>query len=136
MLCLCSDLLNYIKSFLSYKERIHFITTCKLTSYLKIDSFLSYTIYKIGYPKRNDVSYIFFYNPYVFINQIQHATHCSNFLGHNYINIIIYDSPITYYNIRIMKTYTEGKTIQDYLKEYKSKQYFINKITKYIDSGL
>jgi hypothetical protein len=136
MLCLYRDLLDYIKSFLSYKERIHFITTCKVTSCLKIDSFLSYTIYKIGYPKRNDVSYIFFYNPYFFINQIQHATHCSNFLGHNYINIIIYDSPITYYNIRIMKTYTEGKTIQDYLKEYQSKQYFINKITKYIDIGL
>ncbi len=136
MLCLCQDLLDFIKSFLSYKERIHFITTCKVISRLKIDSFLSYTIYKIGYPKRNDVSYIFFYNPYFLINQIQHAMHCSNFLGNNYINIIIYDSPITFYNIRIMKTYVEGKTIQDYLKEYQSKQYFINKITKYIDSGL
>jgi len=135
MLYLHNDLLEYIKSFLSYKERIHFITICKNTSSLKIDSFLSYHIYKIGWPKRDDISYIFFYNPFYFINHIQHATHCYNFIGNNYINIIIYDSPITYYNIRIMKSYQEGKTIQEYLKEYQPKQYFINKITKYIDSG-
>lgn len=136
MLCLHKDLLEYIKLFLSYKERIQFITICKYTSYLKLDSFLSYYIYKMECPKRDDVNYIFFYNPYYVINHIQHASHCGNFLGHNYINIIIYDSPITYYNIRIMKSYQQGKTIQEYLKEYQPKQYFINKITKYIDSGL
>jgi hypothetical protein len=89
MLCLYKDLLEYIKSFLSYKERVQFITVCKHTSCLKIDLFLSHYIYKIRWPKRDDVNYIFFYNPFYFINHIQHATHCSTFLGHNYINIII-----------------------------------------------
>jgi hypothetical protein len=134
MLCLHTDLLEYIKTFLSYKERIQFITICKNTSYLKLDSFLSYCVYKIGWPKRDDVNYLFFYNPFYSINHIRYATHCSNFLGHNYINIVIYDSPITYYNIRIMKIYEEGKTLQEYLQHYQPKQYLINKITKYIDS--
>jgi hypothetical protein len=86
----------------------------------------------LDFPRHSDKTYQLYFNPFDY-----HASRVSSpiphsFLGSNFVNIIIYDSPTSYYNIRIYKEYDVGKTITDYLKEYKPHLYHINKITKYI----
>ena len=123
------DLLNNIKYFLTYKERIHFLVLYTQTSRLLIDNFIPFCLRILDFPKRNDKTYQLYFNPFYLPNSspIPHS-----FIGNNYVNIIIYDSPTSYYNIRISKIYEPTKSISDYLKEYKPNSYYINKITKYI----
>jgi hypothetical protein len=127
MIILYKDLLEYIKYFLTYKERIQFLLLCKHTSYLQLDKFYPYIVCKKNYPYNG---YVLFYNPFYHINKIPIRF---NFFIDTYLNIIIYDSPYTYYNIRICEEYKPQLTLYDYLKKYKSKKYYINKIIKYID---
>ncbi len=123
-----TDVLEIIKQFLSFKDRIQFLLICSNTCRLQLDYFDKYQLKIITYPGRDDVTYQFycnrFYNPLL-------SPPKPSFLGNNYVNIIIFDTPYTYYNIRIMKPYEVNKLIQDYLKTYEPYKYHINKITKY-----
>uniref|UniRef100_A0A6C0KGW0 F-box domain-containing protein n=1 Tax=viral metagenome TaxID=1070528 RepID=A0A6C0KGW0_9ZZZZ len=123
------DLLNHTKMFLTYKERMSFVLTCKFFESLKIQTFSPYYVNVIYHPKTNDKTYQLYFNPF---NPL--STPPLSFLRNNYVNILIYDTPISYYNIRIHKEYDHHKTIEDYLRSYKKNNYFINKITKYFAS--
>jgi hypothetical protein len=123
-LAIYNDLLEYIKNYLPFKDRIAFLTLCKTTSKLILHKFSPYYYRLIEYPHSSYKTYQLCYNPF------SKESHLS-FIGNNYVNIIIYDTPISYYNIRIMKEYKEGKTIEEYLKEYIPNKSCINKITKY-----
>jgi hypothetical protein len=123
------DLLNNVKYFLTYKERTAFLVLYSYTSRLPIENFSSFRLRILDFPKRDDKTYQLYFNPYYSptSSPIPHS-----FIGNNYVNIIIYDSPTSYYNIRISKEYDSTKSISDYLKQYKPNSYYINKITKYI----
>lgn len=123
------DIVDHIKRMLSYKDRVPFLLLCKETSRLPIELFTPVRFRILDLPIHNEKTYQLYFNPFEspVSSPIPHS-----FLGNNFVNIIIYDSPTSYYNIRIYKPYQEGKTIVDYLKEYKPHSYYINKITKYI----
>ena len=123
------DILNNIKHFLTYKDRTAFLILHSSTSRLPIEQFKQFCLRILDFPKRDDKTYQLYFNPFYspISSPIPHS-----FVGNNYVNIIIYDSPTTYYNIRISKEYDSTKSISDYLKEYKPHSYYINKITKYI----
>jgi len=117
---------------LSYRDRVAFLALCKDTSQFPIETFTPFRFRILDLPIHADKTYQLYFNPFDY-----HASRVSSpiphsFLGNNFVNIIIYDSPTSYYNIRIYKEYDAGKTIVDYLKEYKPHSYYINKITKYI----
>lgn len=123
------DLLHHIKYFLTYKERVSYLTLCNKTSRFPIEIFTPFRLRILDFPRRSDKTYQLYFNRF-------HSPLSSpipySFIGNNYVNIVIYDSPTSYYNIRIYKEYEAGKTILDYLKEYKSQSYYTNKITKYL----
>jgi hypothetical protein len=123
-LAMYHDLLEYIKGYLSFKDRVAFLRLCKETSKIKLHAFHPCIHRMIEYPHSPYKTHQLCYNPF------SNASHLS-FIGNNYVNIIIYDTPLSYYNIRIMKEYEEGKTIEEYLREYKPNQLFMNKITRY-----
>ena len=127
-LTLPDDLLHIIKQYLSYKDRVAYITLCKRT-HSPIELFVPFRLRILDFPRRNDKTYQLYFNPFYSptASPVPHS-----FVGNNYVNIIIYDSPTSYYNIRISKEYEPQKTIADYLREYKPQSYYINKITKYI----
>jgi hypothetical protein len=122
-------IMNHIKCMLSYKDRAAFLILCKDTSRCPIEIFTPFRLRILDFPRRSDKTYQLYFNPFEspVSSPIPHS-----FLGNSYINIILYDTPTSYYNIRIYKEYDAGKTIVDYLKEYKPRLYHINKITKYI----
>lgn len=122
-------IMNHIKCMLSYKDRAAFLVLCKDTSLCPIELFTPFRLRILDFPRRSDKTYQLYFNPFEtrISSPIPHS-----FLGNGYINIILYDTPTSYYNIRIYKEYHAGKTIVDYLKEYKPRLYHINKITKYI----
>ena len=98
-------------------ECIAFVTLCNTTSKLPLHRFSPCIHRMIEYPHSPYKTYQLCYNPF---SNISHLS----FIGNNYVNIIIYDTPISYYNIRIMKEYKEGKTIEEYLKEYQPNKIF------------
>ena len=114
---------------LTYRDRAAFLILCKETSRFPIEIFTPFRLRILDFPRRSDKTYQLYFNPFdsPVSSPIPHS-----FLGSNYINIIIYDTPTSYFNVRIYKKYDSGKTIADYLKEYKPRSYYINKITKYI----
>lgn len=122
------DILNHIKSFLSYKDRSSFVLTCKEFNSLKIQNFIHYRVNIIGHHKTNNKTYQLYFNPFSKMDDYIPIS----FLGNNHVNILIYDTPISYYNIRIHKEYDPHKTLENYLHAYQKDNYFINKITKYI----
>lgn len=123
------EILDRIKCLLSYKDRATFLILCKETSRFPIEIFEPFRLRILDFPKRPDKTYQLYFNPFYspITSPIPHS-----FIGHNYVNIVIYDSPTSYYNVRIYKEYDPEKTISDYLKQYKPHCYYINKITKYI----
>ena len=123
------DLLHHIKYFLTYKERVAYLTLCNKTSRFPIEIFTPFRLRILDFPRRSDKTYQLYFNR--FYSPLSSPIPYS-FIGNNYVNIVIYDSPTSYYNIRIYKEYEAGKTILDYLKEYKSQSYYTNKITKYL----
>ena len=123
------EILDHIKSLLSYKDRATFLVLCKETSRCVIEIFTPYRLRILDFPKRSDKTYQLYFNPFYSFDS---SPIPYSFLGNNYVNIIMYDSPTSYYNMRIYKEYDPHKTIVDYLKEYKPHSYYINKITKYI----
>ena len=127
-LTLPNEILNMIKQYLSYKDRVAYLTLCKRTLF-PIELFVPFRLRVLDFPRRNDKTYQLYFNPFYSptASPVPHS-----FVGNNHVNIIIYDSPTSYYNIRISKEYEPDKTIADYLKEYKPQSYYINKITKYI----
>jgi hypothetical protein len=125
-------IMNHIKTMLTYKDRATFLILCKETSRFPIETFTPFRLRILDFPRRSDKTYQLYFNPFDY-----HATRVSSpiphsFLGNGFVNIILYDTPTSYYNIRIYTEYDMGKTIVDYLKEYKPRLYHINKITKYI----
>jgi hypothetical protein len=125
-----TDILIHIKQFLTYKERVVYLTICSLTACLVIEPFSNYQVHCIQWPRRSDSSYLLVYHPFY----LPYYSHPHTFLGNGYVSIIIYDTPYTYYHIRTKRKYEQDKSIRDYLIEYEPKNYFINKITKYIDA--
>jgi len=130
MITVPMDILNHIKQFLTYKERIVYVTLCSLTASLKIELFAPYQVCRIKWPGRSDPSYLLLYHPF----PTPYYSYPRTFLGNEYVSIIIYDTPHTYYHIRTKCIYEPNKTICSYLSEYDPKKYFINKITKYMDT--
>jgi len=128
-LTLPHDLLHVIKQFLSYKDRVAYLTLCKETSRFPIEIFVPFRLRIIDFPRHHDKTYQLYFNPFYSptASPVPHS-----FVGNNHVNIIIYDSPTSYYNIRISKEYDPQKSIADYVREYKPQSYYINKITKYI----
>jgi len=124
-----SGILHHIKTMLTYRDRVAFLSLCKETSQFPIETFRPFRFRILDLPIHAEKTYQLYFNPFETptTSPIPHS-----FLGNNFVNIIIYDSPTSYYNIRIYKEYDVGKTIADYLKEYKPRLYHINKITKYI----
>jgi hypothetical protein len=122
-------ILNHMKTMLTYRDRVAFLALCKDTSRFPIETFTPFRLRILDFPRHSDKTYQLYFNPFEspVSSPIPHS-----FLGSNFVNIIIYDSPTSYYNIRIYTEYDAGKTIVDYLKEYKPHSYYINKITKYI----
>jgi hypothetical protein len=118
------DLLEYIKGYLSFRDRVAFLRLCKSTSKITLHKFYPYIYRMIDYPHSPYKTHQLCYNPF------SNTSHLS-FIGNDYVNIIIYDTPVSYYNIRIMKEYEEGKTIEEYLREYRPNQLVMNKITRY-----
>jgi hypothetical protein len=114
---------------LTYRDRVAFLALCKDTSQFPIETFTPFRFRILDLPIHAEKTYQLYFNPFETpaSSPIPHS-----FLGSNFVNIILYDSPTSYYNIRIYKEYDAGKTIVDYLKEYKPHSYYINKITKYI----
>ena len=122
-------IMNHIKTMLTYRDRAAFLILCKETSRFPIEIFTPFRLRILDFPRRSDKTYQLYFNPFEtrMSSPIPHS-----FLGNGYINIILYDTPTSYFNVRIYKEYDAGKTIADYLKEYKPHLYHINKITKYI----
>ena len=122
-------IMNHIKTMLTYRDRAAFLILCKETSRFPIEIFTPFRLRILDFPRRPDKTYQLYFNPFEtrMSSPIPHS-----FLGNGYINIILYDTPTSYFNVRIYKEYDAGKTIADYLKEYKPHLYHINKITKYI----
>ena len=122
-------IMNHIKTMLTYRDRAAFLILCKETSQFPIEIFTPFRLRILDFPRRSDKTYQLYFNPFEtrMSSPIPHS-----FLGNGYINIILYDTPTSYFNVRIYKEYDSGKTITDYLKEYKPRLYHINKITKYI----
>ena len=118
-----------MKTMLTYRDRAAFLVLCKETSRFPIETFTPFRLRILDFPRHSDKTYQLYFNPFEspISSPIPHS-----FLGNNFVNIVIYDSPTSYYNIRIYTEYDGGKTIADYLKEYKPHLYHINKITKYI----
>jgi hypothetical protein len=121
--------LNHIKTMLTYRDRAAFLILCKETSRFPIEIFTPFRLRILDFPRRSDKTYQLYFNPFEtrVSSPIPHS-----FLGNGFVNIILYDTPTSYFNVRIYKKYDSGKTITDYLKEYKPRLYHINKITKYI----
>ena len=123
------DIIELIKDFLSYKERIFLLTTCIDFSKIKHSVFYPYRLTEFGLTQWGcEKTYQLCYNPFNHTGNVP-----LSFIGKNYINILIYDTPISYYNIRIHKKYEKDKTIEYYLRQYEKNNFFINKITKYIE---
>ncbi len=123
------DLLETIKGYLSYKERTIYVRLCRSMKSIPLERFTGYRTHCIRWPKRDDPSYLLVYRPF----PLAYETHPCTFLGNHYVSIILYDTPFTYYHIRILKKYQPGKTLQDYLSEYEPMAYYMNKITKYVE---
>ena len=105
---------------------------CKETSRFPIEIFTPFRLRILDFPRRPDKTYQLYFNPFDYHVPRMSSPIPHSFLGNGYINIILYDTPTSYFNVRIYKEYDAGKTIADYLKEYKPHLYHINKITKYI----
>jgi hypothetical protein len=120
------DILNSIKNFLSYRERISLLLTCHDISTLKHSIFYPYRVTEFAYKNAGSTIQLC-YNPFDPTGPVP-----LSFIGNNYINILIYDTPISYYNIRIHKKYEKDKTIEYYLRHYEKNNFYVNKITKYI----
>lgn len=125
-------IMNHIKCMLTYRDRAAFLILCKETSRFPMEIFTPFRFRILDFPRRPDKTYQLYFNPFD-----SHAPRMSSpiphsFLGNGFVNIILYDTPTSYYNIRIYTEYDAHKTIMDYLKEYKPRLYHINKITKYI----
>lgn len=117
---------------LTYRDRATFLVLCKETSRFPIEIFTPFRLRILDLPIHTEKTYQLYFNPFESHTPRMSSSIPHSFLGNNFVNIIIYDSPTSYYNIRIYKEYDEGRTIADYLKEYKPHSYYINKITKYI----
>lgn len=122
---LSNDVMENIKLFLTYQEKSKLYRTCKRFYELK-DLFKKYTLRAIDdriIHRTHSYTYQFCYNPFD-KNIIPPYT----FLNHSYVNVILYDTPYSYYNIRFFKPYEPSKTLYQYLCEFDPKE---NKITKY-----
>jgi hypothetical protein len=121
-----NDLLNNIKQFLSYKERAQFLLVCKCFSDLKMSSFRP-KVYKnvvsIGRKHYYDFTY------QMCVNTFDPSFIPCPFFYSKCLQIIIYDTPKTYYDIRLFKTFDQNKKIDDYLSDYgkDARDYFIRR---------
>jgi hypothetical protein len=122
------DTLNQIKNYLSYKDRVHFLRVCKLFNALKIERFapLKLKLVKTVIDKKQyrELTYQLYVNPFD-----PSFVPLPSFLHHNFIQIIIYESPDIYYDIHIYKKFDETKKFDDYLSDYGKdrKDYVISK---------
>lgn len=126
------DILHSIKQFLTYKERTRYLQLSSLFSTMSIGRFYPFTTQCIKWTQRDDPSYLLVYHPF----DLPYYSHPHTFLGHNYVSIILYDTPFTYYHIRTTNQFDPIKTINDYLRECELYPYYINKITQYADDPL
>ncbi len=123
---LSNDMLNTIKTFLTYQEKSRLYQTCKRFYELK-ELFKNYMLRAILHKTRS-YTYQFYYNPF----DLDHTLNPPYiFLNNSYVNLILHDTPYSYYNIRIFKSYEPSKTFFQYLTEFDPKNDQVNKITKY-----
>ena len=129
---LSNDVMENIKLFLTYQEKSRLYQTCKRFYEIK-DLFKNYILRAIDdriVHRTHSYTYQFCYNPFnpyrTNRNDIPYT-----FLNHSYVNVIMYDTPYSYYNIRFFKPYEPLKTLYQYLCEFDPKNDQVNKITKY-----
>ncbi len=127
------DILQYIKSFLTYKERIPYLSLCSSTSSLLMDHFsphhVEYVEWPSMWPKTLSPSYLLVYHPF----ELPYYSHPQTYTGRGWVSIILYDTPHTYYHIRTNLPYKPNKSIRSYLSEYDATTYYINRIKKYTE---
>lgn len=123
------DVLELIKSYLTYKERTTYLRLCTGMKGMPLERFTPYRTHCIRWPKREDPSYLLVYRPFPTL----YESHPCTFLGNHYVSIILYDTPYTYYHIRIFRPYCPTKTLREYLVDYEPMAYYVNKITRYVE---
>jgi hypothetical protein len=125
------ELLQFIKQYLTYKERTVYLSLCSLTSSLQIEPFIPYHVEEVKWPtvwpKSHCPSYLLVYHPF----DLPYYSHPQTYTGRGWVSIILYDTPHSYYHIRTNRPYEPNKTIHSYLSEYDSTMYYMNRIKKY-----
>jgi hypothetical protein len=122
------DILYVIFLFLSYPERANCLRLCRAMKGVSLSLFSGYETHRITWPGRTDVSYLLVYHPYS-----SPCLHPHTYLGHQYIAIILYDTPYSYYHFRCIRPYEEGKTLRDYLSEYNPETDHVNRVVRFVD---
>ena len=138
ILTISLDVLHTIKSFLSYRDRSQFLVVCKLFSFLKIDRFYLVSFFSTVISLQRKRYYQS--TQQICVNTFDPLfVPCPFFISKG-MQIIIYDTPHSYYDIRIFKSFDSTKKLEEYLSEYgkDTRDYFIRrkKPTLYVSSKL